>query len=75
MQNFPPARGPLTNSYKKINAVSRHQIKYVLICCTINWGMTGCKALSADKNVTLKLLRNHQARSAKPDNSEKYCGS
>lgn len=60
---------------KNSNAVSRHQIKYALICCAINLGMTECKALSADKNLTLRLPRNHQACSAKPDNSEKYYGS
>lgn len=37
----------------------------------VNLGKTGCKALSAHKNTTLKLLRHCQARLAKLDNAKK----
>lgn len=72
MENQPLAKATLTHSYQKILLLpQRHQIKYAPICFTVNLGMTGHKALSAHKNMTLKLLRDCQARLAKLDNAKK----
>lgn len=55
---------------ENITVASRQQIKYALICFMINLGMTGCKALSAHRNMTLKLLWDCQAHLAKLDNTK-----
>lgn len=56
---------------ENITVASRHEIKYALVCFTVNLEMAGCKALSAHKNLTLKLLRDCEAHLAKLDNAKK----